>query len=82
MAFKFRVVHVKGDDNISDYLSRERHPIPSIASIAEQHVNNVIYHATPGKLSMTLRCKVCYLRCRAETGDRPLTTDRRDPITM
>jgi len=55
MAFKFRVVHVKGDDNISDYLSR--HPVRSTAddrlcSIAEQHVNNVIYHATPKAINL------------------------------
>jgi len=66
MAFKFRVLHVKGQDNISDYMSR--HPISSskddrLCYITEQYINNVIYHATPKAVSLD--------SIRAETKNDP-----------
>jgi len=64
MAFKFRVVHVKGNDNISDYLSR--HSIPStsddrLCSIAEQHVSNVIYGIIFDS-KLNIKAHILYLR--------------------
>ena len=55
MAFKYRVLHVRGEDNISDYLSR--HPVRSthddrLCHITEEYINNVIYHATPKAISL------------------------------
>jgi len=55
MAFKFRVLHVKGESNVSDYLPR--HLVQSahddrLCRITEEHVNNIIYQATPKAISL------------------------------
>ena len=55
IAFKFRVIHVRGEDNISDYLSR--HPRQStndnrLCRILEEYNNSVIYHVTPKAISL------------------------------
>jgi len=54
MAFKFRVIHVRGEANISDYLLR--HPRQStnddrLCRIIEQYIN-IISHSTPKAVSL------------------------------
>jgi len=50
MAFKFRVLHVRGESNMNrDYLSRHRIRSTNddrISRITEEYVDNVINHAT------------------------------------
>ena len=57
MAFKFRVLHVKGESNVSDSLSRHSYSVQSthddrLCRITEEHVNNIIYQATPKAISL------------------------------
>ena len=55
MAYKFKLVYVRGQSNISDYLSR--HPKPAtrddrLCTVAEQYVNSIIRHAVPKAINL------------------------------
>ena len=55
MAFKGRVIHVRGEANISGYFT-SRHPRQStnddrLCCITEQYINNTISHWTPKAVS-------------------------------